>query len=131
MWKRIDLFKAVVIAAVLQQILVLPSLYRPILPHKSHFVVGLWCATDPRLPLHWLTFTPNYGVMVSYWIFWFVASNYRELKSFLEMVLGSSASWLTYWFYLYEPWLACKNKFDFGLFFILLDYIWYIIMFEF
>ena len=61
-----------VIAAVSQQTLVVPFLYGPILPHRSHFVVGLWWATGPTLPWYWLNFTPNYGVMVSHWIFWFL-----------------------------------------------------------
>ena len=55
-----------------QQTLVVPFLYGPILPHRSHFVVGLWWATGPTLPWYWLNFTPNYGVMVSHWIFWFL-----------------------------------------------------------
>ena len=53
----------------------------------------------------------------------FVAINYCELKPFLEMVLWSSACWLTYWLHLLELWLACKSKVcDFWLFFTPLDY---------
>ena len=31
--------------------------------------MGLWWATDPTLPQYWPNFTPNYGVMMSRWIF--------------------------------------------------------------
>ena len=51
------------------QIIVMPFLYGPILPQRSHFIVGLWWATGPTLPQYWPNFTPNYGVMMSHWIF--------------------------------------------------------------
>ena len=44
------LFTAVVIAAVSQQTLVVPFLYDPILPHRSHFAVGFWWATGQLYP---------------------------------------------------------------------------------
>ena len=43
--------------------------YGPILPQRSHFIVGLWWTTGPTLPWYWPNFTPNYGVMMSCWIF--------------------------------------------------------------
>ena len=61
-----------VIAAVSQQTLVIPFLYGPIIPHRNLFVVGLWWASGATLPWCQLTFTPNYGVMVSHWIFSFL-----------------------------------------------------------
>ena len=51
------------------QTIVVPFLYGPILPQRSHFIVGLWWATGPTLPRYWPNFTPNYGVMMSCWIF--------------------------------------------------------------
>ena len=51
------------------QTIVVPFLYGPILPQRSHFIVGLWWATGPTLPQYWPNFTPNYGVMMSRWIF--------------------------------------------------------------
>ena len=51
------------------QTIVVPFLYGPILPQRSHFIVGLWWATGPTLPWYWPNFTPNYGVMMSCWIF--------------------------------------------------------------
>ena len=51
------------------QTIVVPFLYGPILPQRSHFIVGLWWATGPTLPRYWPNFTPNYGVMMSRWIF--------------------------------------------------------------
>ena len=51
----------------------MPFLYGPILPHRSHFLVRLWWATGPTLSRYWLNFTPNYGVMMSRWIFWFLS----------------------------------------------------------
>ena len=47
-----------------QTILVL-FLYGPILAHRSHFIVGIWCITGPTLPLYQPNFTPNYGVIMS------------------------------------------------------------------
>ena len=47
---------------------VVPFLYGPILPQRSH-IVGLWWDTGPTLPQYWPNFTPNYGVMMSCWIF--------------------------------------------------------------
>ena len=44
-------------------------LYYPILPQRSHFMLGLWWATGPTLPRYWPNFTPNNGVMMSHWIF--------------------------------------------------------------
>ena len=46
-----------------------PFLYGPILPQRSHFSVGLWWATGPTIPWYWPNFTLNYGVMMSHWIF--------------------------------------------------------------
>ena len=51
------------------QTIVVPFLYGPILPQRSHFIVGLWWATGPTLPRYWPNFTPNYGVMMSCWFF--------------------------------------------------------------
>ena len=41
----------------------------PNLLQRSHFIVGLWWATGPTLPWYWPNVTPNYGVMMSRWIF--------------------------------------------------------------
>ena len=49
--------------------MVVPFLYGPILPQRSHFLVGLWWATGPTLPRYWPNVTLNYGVMMSCWIF--------------------------------------------------------------
>ena len=49
--------------------IVVPFLYGPILPQRSHFIVGLWWASGPTLAWYWPNFTPNYGVMMSPWIF--------------------------------------------------------------
>ena len=49
---------------------VVPFLYGPMLTHRSDFVVRLWSAIDPTLSWYQLSFTPNYEVMVSRWIFW-------------------------------------------------------------
>ena len=51
------------------QTMVVPFLYGPILPQRSHFIVGLWWATGPTLPRYWPNFTTNYGVMTSCWFF--------------------------------------------------------------
>ena len=51
------------------QTMVAPFLYGPMLPQRSHFNVGLWWAIGPTLPWYWPNFTPNYGVMMSCWIF--------------------------------------------------------------
>ena len=49
--------------------IVVPFLYGPILPQRSHFIVGLWWATGPTLPQYRPNFIPNYEVMMSRWIF--------------------------------------------------------------
>ena len=37
--------------------MVVAFLYGPILPHRNHFLVGLWWATDAALPWYWLNVT--------------------------------------------------------------------------
>ena len=58
-------------STIIRQI-VMPFLYGPILPQRGHFILGLWWATGPTLPRYWPDFTPNYGVMMSCWIFSFL-----------------------------------------------------------
>ena len=63
--KRISPFHAVQISDNSGAFSVFPN----ITPETSLHCVGLGWATGPTLPWYWPNFTPNYGVMMSRWIF--------------------------------------------------------------
>ena len=61
-----------------------------------------WWATGPTLPWYQQNFTPNYGVMMSHWIFWFLLeiiienwkpSQYWKLKIQRWFSEAVTASW--------------------------------------
>ena len=68
------------------QTIVVPFLYGPILPQRSHFIVGLWWATGLTLPQYWPNFTPNYGVMMSCWIFSVFVVNWNPFQRWFSEV---------------------------------------------
>ena len=99
------------------QTIVVPFLYGPILPKRSHFIVGLWWATGPTWPWYWPNFTPNYGVMMSRWIFSvlfeIIIVNWNRSQRWFSEVAPVSL----------KLWLKCKSKVcNFWLFFMPLDY---------
>ena len=107
---------------------VVPFLYGPILPQRSHFIVGLWWATGPTLPQYWPNFTPNYGVMMSRWIFSvlfeLIIVNWNPFQRWFSEV--ALVSWhINFISRSYGLWLRCKSKAcNFWLFFTPLDWLY-------
>ena len=63
------------------------SVWPNITPEKS-LHCGVICSTGPTLPRYWPNFTPNYGVMMSRWIFlFFLLIIVNRNPFYLEMVL--------------------------------------------
>ena len=81
------------------QTVVAPFPYGPILPQRSHFIVGLWWATGPTLPWYYLNFTPDYGVKMICWFFSVllklivIIMNWNPFQRWLSEV--ASVSWHT------------------------------------
>ena len=107
--------------------MMVPFLYGPILPHRSHFFVVLWWVSRPNILLYQLKLTQNHEVMISmrYLLSFliFVGTNYCELKSLSQMfLLSSTCDWHNNFISKSYGWHTKARFVIFGCFFITLDY---------